>query len=129
MKLVKTDRRSRMNNPPLNDLMNIQLESPSVSSFDPDHAIQEWLKGSKRSCRPRFMNGKPKTKTSRLKRSVPEDRLDNMDEEDIAPIFEDEGASNPSTSGMDMDKMMCAMTVNLRWRMSSQRRMLFRDLI
>ena len=39
MKLVKTDRRSRMNNPALNDLMNIQLESPSVSSFDPDPAI------------------------------------------------------------------------------------------
>ena len=50
------------------------------------------------------MDGEPKTKTSRLERSLPEDTLDNRDEEDLAPIFEDESASDPSTSSVDMDK-------------------------
>ena len=107
--------------------MNIQLESASVSSFDPDPAIQEWFKGSKRSRRPGFMDGEPKTKTSRLERSLPEYTLDNRDDEDVA-----------SKTRVHLTlvlvlwiwtKTMCAMTVNLRWRMSSQRRMLFRDLI
>jgi len=40
--------------------MIIQLTDPAIDEFDPDPAIQEWLKDSKRKRRPGFMDAKPK---------------------------------------------------------------------
>ena len=68
MKLVKTDRRSRMNNATLNDLMTIQLESGSVLNFDPDPAINQWMNGGKRKRRPGFKDNEPKVKKARLQK-------------------------------------------------------------
>ena len=36
--------------------MTIQLTGPAVDKFDPDPAIQEWLKGRKRKNRRGFMD-------------------------------------------------------------------------
>ena len=46
--------------------MTIQLTCPAVDKFDPDPAIQEWLKGRKRKRRPGFMDSEPKLKRARL---------------------------------------------------------------
>ena len=46
--------------------MIIQLTCPAVDKFDPDPAIQEWLKGSKRKNRRGFMNNELKLKRARL---------------------------------------------------------------
>lgn len=47
LKLIKTDRRHSLNEQHLNDLMLIKLQSPPVSEFDPNPAIDRWLVGFK----------------------------------------------------------------------------------
>ena len=42
MKSLKTDRRTNMNSDILNDIMEIYVEGPPLSSFSPDNAIQLW---------------------------------------------------------------------------------------
>jgi len=42
------------------------LTGPAVDKFDPDAAIQEWLKGRKCKRRPGFMDSEPKLKRARL---------------------------------------------------------------
>ena len=42
MKILKTDRRTNMQSDTLNDLMEIYVEGPPLSSFSPDSAIQLW---------------------------------------------------------------------------------------
>jgi len=46
--------------------MTIQLTRPIVDKFDPDPAIQEWLKGSKHKRRPGFMDSELQLKRARL---------------------------------------------------------------
>ena len=46
--------------------MTIQLTCPAVDKFDPDPAIQEWLKGNKRKRRHGFVDSEPKLKRARL---------------------------------------------------------------
>ena len=46
--------------------MTIQLTCPAVDKFDPDPAIQEWLKDRKHKRRPGFMDSEPKLKRARL---------------------------------------------------------------
>ena len=43
MKLIKTDRRHRLSQKHLNDLMMIRLQSPSIMDFDPTTAINKWM--------------------------------------------------------------------------------------
>ena len=43
MKLIKTDRRHRLSQEHLNDLMMIRLQSPSIMEFDPTTAINTWM--------------------------------------------------------------------------------------
>ena len=47
--------------------MTIQLTDPAVDEFDPDPAIQEWLKDSKRKRRPGFVDVGPKFKKNNNK--------------------------------------------------------------
>ena len=46
--------------------MTIQLTCPPFDKFDPDLAIQKWLKGSKHKRRLEFMDNEPKLKRTRL---------------------------------------------------------------
>lgn len=43
MKLIKTDRRHRLSQKHLNDLMMIRLQSPSIMDYDPTTAINKWM--------------------------------------------------------------------------------------
>lgn len=43
LKLIKTDRRHRLTESHLNDLMVIRLRSPSIVNFDPNPAIDKWM--------------------------------------------------------------------------------------
>ncbi|XP_062589081.1 zinc finger protein 862-like [Saccostrea cucullata] len=43
LKLIKTDRRHRLTERHLNDLMVIRLQSPSIVNFDPNPAIDKWM--------------------------------------------------------------------------------------
>ncbi len=126
MKLVKSDRRSRMKNAALNDLMVIQLSSPPVDQFNPDPAIQAWLAGSSRKRRPGFMDtSESKVKRARLQQlqeeedmseKKEEEQTDNLGdeeerieheeelEEDVRPKFDgDEDGDGDSDEGFDDD--------------------------
>ena len=43
MKLIKTDRRQRLTEEHLNDMMLIRLQSPTISQFDPTPAVDRWM--------------------------------------------------------------------------------------
>lgn len=43
MKLLKTDRRHRLNERHLNDCMLIRIESPSIKDFNPMAAVDKWM--------------------------------------------------------------------------------------
>ena len=46
--------------------MTIQLTGPAVDKFDPDPAIQKWLKSSTRRRRRGFIDSEPKLKRATL---------------------------------------------------------------
>ena len=52
LKLVKTDRRTRLHQDTLSDLLEIQLEGPSLGSFSPKQSVEAWWKDCKTVCRP-----------------------------------------------------------------------------
>ena len=52
LKLVKTDRRTRLHQDKLSDLLEIQLEGPSLGSFSPKQAVEAWWKDCKTVRRP-----------------------------------------------------------------------------
>ncbi|XP_070548860.1 uncharacterized protein [Ptychodera flava] len=60
MKIVKTDWRSRLTDSSLSDLMMVQLNSPSIETFDPHDSINIWLKKSRRPCFNESNKTKPK---------------------------------------------------------------------
>ena len=43
LKLLKTCRRSRLGPSVLNNLMMVKLQSPDISTFQPDRAIDHWM--------------------------------------------------------------------------------------
>ena len=51
-KLVKTDRRTRLHQDTLGDLLEIQLEGPSLGRFSPKQAVEAWWKDCKTVRRP-----------------------------------------------------------------------------
>ena len=44
LKVIKTDRRTRLHTSSLGDLLNISVEGPELSDFSPDRAIELWWK-------------------------------------------------------------------------------------
>ena len=52
LKLVKTDRRTRLHRATLNDLLEIHVEGPSLQDFKPNSAVESWWSCCKTSCRP-----------------------------------------------------------------------------
>ena len=43
MKLIKTSRRTRLNNTTLNTLLAVRLLTPDVDNYDPTPAIDMWM--------------------------------------------------------------------------------------
>ena len=85
MKLVKTDRRTRMKTSILDCLMTIQLCSPCVSTFNPDPAIEKWTCAGKR--RPAFMDTRT-PKRRRLPIETEEVEMDLQQEMDEQQVME-----------------------------------------
>ena len=56
VKLVKNDWRSTLTNDSLNDLLMVQLETPSIEEYDPKPAIEYWINDCKRKRRPIYMD-------------------------------------------------------------------------
>ena len=42
LKIIKTDRRTRLNNSTLGDLLDVSVEGPEIKDFSPDRAIDAW---------------------------------------------------------------------------------------
>ena len=57
MKITKTDRRSKMKTSTLGDLLTIQLCTPSVRDYNPDAAIEAWMRAVNTPRRPTFKDG------------------------------------------------------------------------
>ena len=49
MKLIKTDRRTRLHRDTLSDIMEVKVEGPSLNAFSPKQAIETWWRDSKTS--------------------------------------------------------------------------------
>lgn len=43
LKLIKTDRRHRLNQERLNHIMEVKLNGPPIKDFNPDQAIDDWM--------------------------------------------------------------------------------------
>ena len=52
MKLIKTDRRTRLKQDTLSDLLEIHVEGPTLHNFTPKHAVEAWWSSCKTSRRP-----------------------------------------------------------------------------
>ena len=81
MKRLKTDLKTRMSSVTLNDLLMIQLESPTVQAFIPDHAITLWHADSVQSRRPCYMDTKHVSSSS--DHEITEDEIDSEDDSDM----------------------------------------------
>ncbi|KAH3794225.1 hypothetical protein DPMN_147756 [Dreissena polymorpha] len=46
MKLVKTSRRVKLGQGTLDNLLQIKLVTPTISSYDPEESIDQWLVSS-----------------------------------------------------------------------------------
>jgi hypothetical protein len=57
LKVVKTDKRSRLQQSPLEDQLLAKLEGPSLDKFDPVPVIEAWCVSGARVKRPSFMEG------------------------------------------------------------------------
>ncbi|XP_051815715.1 uncharacterized protein LOC127537473 [Acanthochromis polyacanthus] len=60
MKLMKTNRKTRMAGSTLDKIMTIKMCTPSVCDFDPDKAIDNWLGGGQAPRRPGHMEREKK---------------------------------------------------------------------
>ena len=61
LKVIKTDRRTRLHSDTLSDLLEIQVEGPSLDSFSPNQAVDQWWKDCKTTRRPNQRARKPYT--------------------------------------------------------------------
>ena len=52
LKLIKTDRRTRLHHSTLSDLLEIPVEGPSLSNFSPKQAVEAWWNSCNTACRP-----------------------------------------------------------------------------
>ena len=43
LKLIKTDRRHRLSQDRLNNIMEVKLNGPPINNFNPDQAIDDWM--------------------------------------------------------------------------------------
>ena len=57
LKVVKTDKMSRLQQSPLEDQLLAKLEGPSLDKFDPVPVIEAWYVSGARVKRPSFMEG------------------------------------------------------------------------
>ena len=81
MKLLKSNRRTKMSGGTLDKLMSIQMCTTTVDQFDPEPAIVEWMKAGSRPRRPSFMD-RQIPKRRRLAVNVAHEEADPTDEDD-----------------------------------------------
>ncbi|XP_062618568.1 uncharacterized protein LOC134280153 [Saccostrea cucullata] len=92
MKLLKTDRRHRLNERHLNDCMLIRLESPTIKDFNPMAAVDKWMltgKGVRRKTT--YTRGK---KNKQCEETVNRDSLPLAEETEIQTVVEREVEGN-----------------------------------
>ena len=75
LKVIKTDKRSQLQQRPLQDQLLAKLEGPAIANFDPVPTIESWSRSGKRAKRPSFMDGQtskfgPKAKKAKLAGTV-----------------------------------------------------------
>ena len=75
LKVTKTDKRSQLQQRPLQDQLLAKLEGPAIANFDPVPTIESWSRSGKRAKRPSFMDGQtskfgPKAKKAKLAGTV-----------------------------------------------------------
>lgn len=61
LKLIKTNRRTRLNHATLNDLIEIHVEGPTLRNFTPKHAVEAWWSSCKTSHRSNWSSRKEYT--------------------------------------------------------------------
>lgn len=59
MKLVKTSRRTKLQNSTLNNLLTVKLQSPDINSFQPDKSIDIWLSSALKPRKVNYKRRKP----------------------------------------------------------------------
>jgi hypothetical protein len=104
LKLTKTNGRGRMSNSTLNDVMTIMMETPTVSEFDPQPAINNWLSASARKRRPGFLDGEPAEKRARLEKKEEEEEEEDLGQDDEDDV--DEGESDNEMSENQVEEFM-----------------------
>ena len=52
MKLIKTNRRTRLHRDTLSDIMEVKVEGPSLNAFSPKQAVETWCRDCKTSQKP-----------------------------------------------------------------------------
>ncbi|XP_053385073.1 uncharacterized protein LOC128550296 [Mercenaria mercenaria] len=83
MKLVKTNRRTRLQAKTLNDLMVVKLQSPGIDKFNPDEGIDKWLTTSAKPRKPGYRRTKAASKSEAAEAECISDTEDFDDEEDF----------------------------------------------
>lgn len=80
LKLIKTDRRTRLKDTTLSDLLEIQVEGPSLTDFCPKPAVEAWWHSSNTARRPnqrprkQYASRKPGTSSQNIESSSDEDQ-------------------------------------------------------
>ncbi|XP_055998019.1 uncharacterized protein LOC130047350 [Ostrea edulis] len=94
MKLTKGKRRAHLNNETLDDLLMINLESPSVDQYDPEVAITKWMNTKGK----RLNYKRAQTHTPNLQATTPE-----MDSSELLLSDIDAPNSPEPVADTDMD--------------------------
>ena len=99
LKIVKTKRRTNLNTTSLNDLLEVNVEGPSLASFKPDNAVDLWWKGCNAT---RRVDQHPRKK-HRPRATSDIEETNEGDEEMILPLKErDEWFDSDSDDDMSL---------------------------
>lgn len=84
LKLIKTDRRTRLHHATLSDLLEIQVEGPSLGNFSPKAAVEAWWKDCKTTRRP---NQGPRKQYTPRNTTASSSSAPDSDQESEEPFF------------------------------------------
>ena len=80
LKRIKTDWRAKLTNDSVNDQLGILLHTDDVDRFDPEAAVQVWLRSGRRKRRPTHaLSSTPSGKRARLDESTDSDSDDDTE--------------------------------------------------
>lgn len=102
LKIVKTKRRTNLNTTTLNDLLEVNVEGPSLASFKPDNAVDLWWKDCNTTRRV-DQHPRKKYRPRATSDTVEEPSEGDIDEEMILPLKEwDDWFNSDSDTDDDM---------------------------